>query len=79
MANTPNEIPATQLGLGQQGRVSRIDSEDRRLVHQLSSLGISPGVPILMHQRWPSFVLKCEETEIALEESIAKTILVRQD
>jgi Fe2+ transport system protein FeoA len=67
------------MQIGETGHVAYVALSDHSLSHQLASLGIAPGVPVRMHQRWPSFVLKCEETEIALEESIAKNIFVRRE
>lgn len=74
----PVVAPATALEIGEEGRVAYVALTDHSLSHQLASLGIAPGVPLRMHQRYPSFVIKCEETEIALEESIAKNIFVRR-
>ena len=75
----PVVAPATSMEIGEECRVAYVALTDHSLSHQLASLGIAPGVPLRMHQRWPSFVLKCEETEIALEESIAKNIFVRRE
>lgn len=75
----PVVAPATSMEIGEEGRVAYVALSDHSLSHQIASLGIAPGVPLRLHQRWPSFVLKCEETEIALEESIAKNIYVRRE
>jgi DtxR family transcriptional regulator, Mn-dependent transcriptional regulator len=75
----PVVAPATALEIGEEGRVAYVALTDHSLSHQLASLGITPGVPIRMHQRWPSFVFKCEETEVAVEEAIAKSIFVRRN
>lgn len=71
-------VPATSLEIGETGRVAYIAVSDHSLSHQLANLGLAPGVPLRLHQRWPSFVLMCEETEIALEESIARCVFVRR-
>lgn len=75
----PVVVPSTHLDIGEEGRVAYVAANSYTLSHQLSSLGIAPGIPVRLHQRFPSFVLKCEETEIALEESIAANIYVRRD
>jgi DtxR family Mn-dependent transcriptional regulator len=75
----PVVVPSTQLAIGEAGRVAYVGSDNTSLSHQLASLGICPGVPVRLHQRYPSFVLKCEETEIAVEEAIAANIYVRRD
>jgi DtxR family Mn-dependent transcriptional regulator len=74
----PIIVPATALELGEEGRIAYVAFADYSIAHQLANLGVAPGVPVRLHQRRPSFVLKCEETEIAIEESIAKSIFVRR-
>jgi len=44
----------------------------------MSALGITPGTSLKLVQKWPAFVLQCDETEVALEEEIAKHIYVWQ-
>jgi DtxR family Mn-dependent transcriptional regulator len=75
----PVVAPASSMEVGEVGRVAYVALADHSLSHQLASLGIAPGVPVRMHQRWPSFVIKCEETEVAIEEAIAKSIFVRRN
>jgi DtxR family transcriptional regulator, Mn-dependent transcriptional regulator len=75
----PVIAPASTMEIGEEGRVAYVALADHSLSHQLASLGIAPGVPLRMHQRWPSFVIKCEETEVAIEEAIAKSIFVRRN
>lgn len=65
-----------RLDLGEQARVAYVSARDYPRIQKLSSLGIIPGVPIKVHQRFPSFVVQCEETQIALEEEIARDIYV---
>ncbi len=45
---------------------------------KLSSLGIVPGSIVRVHQKKPSFVLEIDETELALDEDIAKEIYVKE-
>ena len=51
--------------------------EHSRLL-KLSALGISPGISLKLIQKWPAYVVQCEETEIALEPDVAKNIYVWQ-
>ena len=67
----------SELALGAAARVARIDLEPQVACH-LASLGIVPGAPIVVLQRWPSYLVRCEETEVALEESVAGRIVVRK-
>ena len=50
----------------------------KRLLAKMSALGITPGTSLKLVQKWPAFVLQCDETEVALEEEIAKHIYVWQ-
>jgi Fe2+ transport system protein FeoA len=45
---------------------------------KLSSLGLTPGNRLKLLQKWPSYVFQCDETEIALEEDVARNIYVRR-
>ena len=70
---------ADRLNIGEQARVAYISARHFPRIQRLSSLGISPGVPIKMHKKFPSFVIQCDETQIALEEEIARDIYVWRD
>ncbi len=65
-----------RLSIGEPARIAYVSALNYRRIQMLSSLGILPGVPIKVHQRYPSFVIQCEETQIALEEEIARDIYV---
>jgi Fe2+ transport system protein FeoA len=67
---------ADRIAAGETGRIAFLSQRDYPRFQKLTALGLSPGVPIRVQQRFPSFVILCEETEIALEEEIAKDIFV---
>ncbi|HDL18153.1 MAG TPA: ferrous iron transport protein A, partial [Bacteroidetes bacterium] len=48
-----------------------------RRLDRLSSLGVIPGNRIKLHQKKPSFIIQIDETNIALESSIAAEIFVQ--
>ncbi|MBI4483160.1 MAG: ferrous iron transport protein A [Acidobacteria bacterium] len=66
-------LPLTALPQGATARVVRITGGYELLVY---GFGIYPGVEVQLRQKYPSYVLKCEETEIALEADLAKQIWV---
>lgn len=74
----PVVFPLTALNVGDTGRIAYINSRNFPRLQKLSSFGISPGVTVRLFQRSPSVVLQCEETQVALEEEIARDIYVRQ-
>jgi len=67
---------ADRLEIGEQARVAYLSARHFPRLQKLSSLGISLGVPIKVHQKFPSFVIQCDETQIALEAEIARDIYV---
>jgi DtxR family Mn-dependent transcriptional regulator len=72
----PVVVSADQMHLGEQARVAYINTSIHARLQKLSSFGLSPGVEVKLHQRSPAFVLEFEQTQIALEEALAKDIYV---
>lgn len=71
-------VPLSGLSSGETGKIVYLLTRNHPQLHKLMSLGITPGVTIAVHQTFPSFVIKVEETQIALEEEIAKEIYVKK-
>ncbi|MBW2526656.1 MAG: FeoA domain-containing protein [Deltaproteobacteria bacterium] len=63
---------------GEQGRIAYIKPKHHRRLHRLSSFGIVPGVVVELHQRTPAYVIKFEQTELALDKDVAEDIFVRR-
>ncbi len=74
----PIVVPCHQLGLGESARIAYLCLREHNLLAKLSSLGITPGAPLKLLQKWPSYVVQCDETEIALEEGVVRNIYVWQ-
>ena len=72
----PIVVSSNLLNVGESGRVAYLAAREHSRLLRLTNLGIAPGVQLRLLQKWPSFVLQCEETEIALEEGVAKDIYV---
>ena len=71
-------VPLTKLSPGNIGKVVYLLTHKHPQLHKLMSLGIVPGVRISVHQVFPSFIIQVEETQVALEEDIAKEIYVKK-
>lgn len=63
---------------GEKGRIVFITPKDHETLDRLSSLGVVPGCIIRLHQKRPTFVIKIEETDLALDENIAQDIYVKR-
>jgi DtxR family Mn-dependent transcriptional regulator len=74
----PIVLPLTGLGVGENGKVAYIVTQDHPHLHKLLSLGIVPGTDIRLHQKAPSYVIKVNETQIALDAGVASQIYVRR-
>ena len=69
-------ITADQLSINENAKIAYLSQNNYPRFQKLSSFGLFPGIPISLKQRYPSFVIQCEETQIALEEEILKDIFV---
>lgn len=66
------------LPAGATARVVVVATDLRDRAERLASLGISPGSEIELLQRRPAFVLRAGETQVALDEEIARRIFVQR-
>lgn len=71
-------VSCDQLQVGESARVAYFSTREHSRLLKLSALGISPGTSIKLIQKWPAYVVQCEETEVALEPDVAKNIHVWQ-
>ncbi|MFA4842832.1 MAG: metal-dependent transcriptional regulator [Candidatus Omnitrophota bacterium] len=71
-------MPLSKLSSGDIGKVVYVLTHQHPQLHKLMSFGIVPGVTISVHQTFPSFVIKVEETQLALEKDVAKEIFVKK-
>jgi len=71
LQNAP--VPLTELSASEEGLIVEVEGPE---ADQLSGYGLYPGITIRVHQTFPSFVIKAEETEVALETQVARLIRV---
>ena len=70
--------PLPMLHLGERGTVAYLSAANLNRIKKLYAFGIVPGAGVELIQRSPAFVLKVEETQVALEKSVAQDIFVRR-
>ena len=66
----------SQLEIGKKARIAYINTQSNSRMHQLTQLGIYPGVELWIHQKFPVLVLRINHSQIALDDEVAKDILV---
>ncbi len=69
-------VSLSQLEPGESGKITYIKPGNHSTLHQLISFGLNPGVVAKVHRKKPAFCIKFENTELALDEEIAKNIFV---
>ncbi|NYT14221.1 MAG: ferrous iron transport protein A, partial [Candidatus Methanofastidiosa archaeon] len=74
----PIIISLSDMEPGGEGNIMYLVTKSHPRLQRLSTLGLSPGSKIKVVQTFPTFVVQVDETQIALEKSIAKDIFVRK-
>lgn len=59
------------------GVVRRVVGDEGR-AERLAALGVTPGASVELLQSFPGFVIRCDETELALEPAVAHAILIER-
>jgi Fe2+ transport system protein FeoA len=57
--------------------VLEIRAHEAGRADRLLALGVTPGATVTMLQTFPGVVFLCDQTELAVERSVADIILVR--
>jgi DtxR family Mn-dependent transcriptional regulator len=76
-ADGPIVAGLADLNPGQGGRIAYIQSRQSREIQKLMAIGILPGTPIHLIQRYPSYVFEVGNTQYAVDKNIANEIYVR--
>lgn len=71
-------VRLSQLPIGTPAIVGAIELPPAR-VDRLAALGILPGMEISVEQRTPVYVLRSEDALLALEEELARGIVVHPE
>lgn len=66
----------TELPAGARGRVAAVVGNGNGRADRLAAYGVTPGASIVLLQRFPCFVFLCDETQMAVEPEVARSILV---
>jgi len=66
----------SDLSAGARGTVLRIVGAPAGSVDRLTALGVSSGAAVTVLQTYPAFVFTCDQTELAVEPAVARTIVI---
>lgn len=62
---------------GTKGKVAYLHTKDNKKLQKLMAMGILPGVSIQVVQKFPSYVLKIGNSQIAMDEEMARDVFIR--
>ncbi len=75
----PPARPLSSLAPGTTGRIVRVTRDLMGRAERLGALGVSAGAAVRVLQTFPGIVFECDQTELAVERAVARSILVRVD
>jgi Fe2+ transport system protein FeoA len=70
--------PLSALDEGDRGVVVEVREHVEGRADRLLALGVTPGASVTVLQTFPGIVLMCDQTELAIEWSVAEAIVVRR-
>lgn len=73
----PFVVPLSEFRIGELAKVVFMSPRTHARLDKLMTFGLVPGSVIRLHQKKPSFVLQIGETDLAIDNEIAKNIYVK--
>lgn len=70
--------PLSSLDTNERGVVVEVRGDRSGRADRLLALGVTPGAAVTMLQTFPGVVFLCDQTELAIERTVADAILVRR-
>jgi Fe2+ transport system protein FeoA len=71
--------PLSSLAVDERAIVADVHAHQAGRAERLRALGVTPGAAVTMLQKLPGVVFLCDQTELAVERSVADAILVRRE
>ncbi len=69
--------PLSLIKAGKKVRIVYISTKSHTSLDRLTGIGVIPGLELTIHQKFPSMILQYGETQLALDNDIAKNVFVR--
>ncbi len=73
---TLSRTSLADLAPGTCGHVARVGRDLTGRAERLAALGVTAGAAIRVLQTFPGIVFECDQTELAVERAVARSILV---
>lgn len=65
------------IEIGQPKTIVGYQTQDSDLLRKLVTLGIMPGIEIILEQRFPSYIIQLGYTRTAIDRETAESIFVQ--
>jgi DtxR family Mn-dependent transcriptional regulator len=69
--------PLSAIKAGKRVKIVYISTKSHASLDRLTGIGVIPGLELTIHQKFPSMILQYGETQLALDNDIAKNVFVR--
>jgi Fe2+ transport system protein FeoA len=76
--STSNRVlqPLSALKPGSRGQVARVTRDLTPRAERLAALGVTSGASVRVLQTFPGVVFECDQTELAIERLVARSIWI---
>jgi DtxR family Mn-dependent transcriptional regulator len=71
-------VPLSKIDIAEEVTLSYIVTTNHDYMHKLLSIGMVPGTKLKLHQKFPTYIVKVNETQIALDGEVANLVYVRK-
>jgi len=75
-SSQPEMRQLSALPPGSRGRIARITRDLTARAERLAALGVSAGASVRVLQTFPGIVFECDQTELAIERLVARSIWI---
>ena len=69
-------VPLSELELGVQARILFVKPKNHDRLHEVTAAGLTPGVIVTLRQRSPTYCLRYDGTELAVDHRVAQEVFV---
>lgn len=73
----PGSLTLEHWPIGVKGRIRRVETDDRGALRKLIAMGALPPTEILLHSRFPSYVLDIGNGRFTIDKELASRIFVK--
>lgn len=73
---SPRAVSLASLNPGTRGRIAHVARDLTGRAERLAVLGVTPGAAVRVLQTFPGIVFECDQTELAVERAVARSIFV---